>query len=105
MVKMVEGVAYRKFQQSSNGKQEEVKVFTFEEIENAFQILDKKTGKKISENEIIEVLAKREKARKKCNFKEADELRNHLKKRGVQIIDQKVGKGKEQTTKWKYLDD
>ena len=45
----------------------------------------------------------REKARRMGLYKEADEIRNWLKQRGVLLVDQKGSRGKGKGTTWNYM--
>ena len=56
----------------------------------------KKANLKISENEIIQRINERNKARKNNNFELADKIRNELFENGILIED------KDDTTSWKY---
>ena len=56
----------------------------------------KKTNIKISENEILDKIRERNKARKNKNFELADKIRNELSKKGILIED------KDDKTLWKY---
>ena len=56
----------------------------------------KKINIKISENEILDKIRERNKARKNKNFELADKIRNELSKKGILIED------KDDKTLWKY---
>ena len=56
----------------------------------------KKINIKISENEILDKIRERNKARKNKNFEVADKIRNELSKKGILIED------KDDKTLWKY---
>lgn len=73
-----------------------------EEIET-LDILGMHKEQKLSEKQIDEKITERDKARKMGLYKQADEIRNWLKKKGVILIDQKGAKGKGKLTKWNYI--
>ena len=56
----------------------------------------KKANAKISENEILNKINERNKARKNKNFELADKIRKELSENGILIED------KNDTTSWKY---
>ena len=56
-----------------------------------------------AESEIIDMIEKRNLARKACNFKEADRLREELRIRGIALLDEPGGRGKgTEVTTWRY---
>ena len=49
------------------------------------------------------MIEKRNLARKACNFKEADRLREELRIRGIALLDEPGGRGKgTEVTTWRY---
>lgn len=51
----------------------------------------------------MKLIAIRDRARRQGKYSEADEIREHLSKEGVMIIDAKHASGKELRTTWKYI--
>ena len=91
------------FQQSQNGNSDKKKEFNKacrliglfnETIEKRAEY--KKSKVKISEDYILKKINEREKAKKASNYKLADQIRNDLKKEGIDIKDEK------DKTTWKY---
>ena len=76
-----------------------------EQVNSAIDLMDSTViaRKKMKEKEILKLIAIRDKARRQGKFSEADEIREHLSKEGVLIIDEKHASGKELRTSWKYI--
>jgi len=81
------------------------KQFNLEQINSALDFIDpaQSKRKKLKEKEIFRLITLRDKARKQGKFTEADEIREHLQKEGVMLVDEKHAGGKELKTTWKYI--
>lgn len=56
-----------------------------------------------SEQEILILIDKRNQARRVCNFKEADRIRDGLRDRGIALLDDPGARGKgQEVTTWRY---
>ena len=73
-----------------------------EEIQ-ALDILSFSQQTKLTPKQIDEKIIERDQARKMGLYKEADEIRNWLKQRGVLLVDQKGPKAKGKPTTWSYI--
>jgi cysteinyl-tRNA synthetase len=104
--KSCEGIAYRKYELRKNGF-EFVQQVNLEQINSALDFLNPATARKdrLKENEIIRMISQRDKARKQGKYKEADMIRDELKREGVVLIDEKHANGHLCKTTWKYLDE
>ncbi len=59
--------------------------------------------KRVKEKEILRLITLRDKARKQGKFSQADDIRDHLSREGVMLIDSKHAGGKELKTTWKFI--